>query len=202
MMVKYQIIKAGDILISSPFVENSLMFHKSVILIISHNKSGTAGIIVNKHISKINSKVILNTIKLSKSKEMDFPLDISVYFGGPVDSERGIILHSTDYIGKPMIKVSKEISISSDVEIISDILENKGPKHKMLILGYAAWEPGQLVEEIRNNSWLILPNNIEEDEELFSHKLIFECDNANKWNSALKYSGISLRNYTNFSGNA
>jgi putative transcriptional regulator len=202
MKVEYQTIKAGDILVSSPFIENSLMFHNSVILIISHDKTGTSGVIVNKVISKVNSKVILKTLDLKDTKGQEFPLDISVYFGGPVDSERGVLLHSTDYVGEPMMQITAEIALSSDAKIIKDILGDKGPKHKILALGYAAWEPGQLMEEIKDNSWIILPNRLEDDSKSSNFKLIFECDNIYKWNNSLKNSGISLINYSNLSGNA
>ena len=159
--MQYQTIKAGDIIASSPYAENGLLFHKSVILIISHDISGTSGVIVNKVISKVDSNTILKTLDLPSVQAIDFSIDLSVYFGGPVEPDKGILIHSSEYSSKAITKISPEISISADSRIIADILTEQGPTHKMMMLGYASWGPGQLIDEIKQDAWLVVPNNKE-----------------------------------------
>jgi putative transcriptional regulator len=200
--MEYKIIKAGDIIVSSPYAENGLIFHKSVILIISHDKTGTSGVLVNKLISKVDSNTILKTLNLPIIKGIDFPVNLSVYFGGPIEPEKGILIHSNDYIGQPIARVTEEISISADSKIIADILALQGPKHKMMVLGYAGWRPGQLMDEIKHDDWLVLTNKEEENLHSSNFNLIFGSDDLYKWNKALKLSGIHLSNYAHIPGNA
>lgn len=225
--MSYINLKPGDLIISSPFTENDLIFHKSVILITTHDRNGTSGIVINKVIGKVNRNEIMKGLKLSFEqnlslseqnllKEVSKPTlitnqqnnispekmsetstsNINIIFGGPVDSEKGVILHSNDYINSPIIKISSELSISSDTKIILDILSNAGPKFVYMVLGFCAWQASQLVDEIKKNEWVILPLNTKSSNSE-NFELIFSQDHAYKWNKALKLAGISLGHYNN-----
>ncbi len=187
-MLEYQTIKPGDIIISSPDSNTGTIFSKSVIYIISHDKLGSSGLIVNKFLSNIS---------LDSTSDKNTNSNLSIYSGGPVEQERGIILHSNDYKGTPLMNITTEIAISADAKIISAIAANKGPKHKMLILGYAGWLPDQLLTEIKNSSWLLLSDV--PTPAIFN--LVFIEDNNYKWNQSLKFTGINLANYAS-PGNA
>ncbi len=100
------------------------------------------------------------------------------------------------------MQITKEISISADFKIVTDILNHHGPKHKMLVIGYVGWGPGQLMDEIKKDDWLVLPDKLEEDSISSNFKLIFQEDNFYKWNKSLKLSGITLSTYISLSGNA
>ena len=181
-MLEYHKIKPGDIIISSPNSNTGTIFSKSVIYIISHDELGTYGVIVNKFLK--------NTI-LDSTANNETSSNLAMYSGGPIEQSRGIILHSNDYTAAPLMKVTSDILISSDTKIIKAIIANKGPKAKMLILGYASWLPNQLFTEIKDNYWLPILNA--SSSEIF--KLVFLEESNYKWDQALKLTGINLANY-------
>lgn len=183
-MSQVKIITQGDIIVSSPSADTGIVFSKSVIYILSHDKNGTTGVIINKPLNKETAR---NENKLP------------VYFGGPIEQEKGIILHSSDYTNNSLITPNQDILVNIDTNIINDIVTGKGPKHSMLILGYSAWSPGQLLEEIKRNDWL-LP--IQPLDKQMLYNLLFIEDYSYKWNSALGLAGINLGNYSNFAGHA
>ena len=204
--MEYKTIKPGDIIVSSPYANNGLVFSKSVIYIISHDKNGTSGVIVNKLLNNIESDIILKSLQIPLEKEEPKNFNISaslpVYFGGPIEQEKGIILHTSDYKGTPLVKINSEIYISADGKIIADIASGKGPANKILILGYASWLTGQLIAEIKRSDWLLLLDQSTETHPEEILKLLFSEDNHYKWNQALKMAGVNLSNFSNISGNA
>ena len=196
----------GDIIISTPYINKGLVFDKAVILIISHDKNGTAGIILNKFLNNLNGNEILKSLQtdsINKEAEAnDATINLPVYFGGPIEQEKGIILHSNDYKSIPSIKITSDIIISSNSKIIADIVSNNGPVHKALILGYASWNAEQLVEEIKRNDWLLLNNQKNNKTSTAAFKLLFLEDNLYRWKYALKLAGVSLTNYASNAGHA
>ena len=91
------------------------------------------------------------------------------------------------------MKVSKQVKLTCSTEIISDIAQNKGPKQFFISLGYSGWGPGQLENEIKQNSWI----NISEEQDL-----LFNEDSDQKWNKALKLTGIDFTKFSSIYGNA
>ena len=102
-------------------------------------------------------------------------------------------MHTKDYDSRNTIKVSKQVKLTCSTEIISDIAKNKGPKQFFISLGYSGWGPGQLEDEIKQNSWI----NINEELDL-----LFEIDPEKKWKNALQKTGIDFSKLSNFFGNA
>lgn len=195
-------IKPGDLIISSPFSDNGIAFYKTVILIISHNDTGTNGVIINKVLNHLSNEAVKkslsqNNISLIKT---NFDLsDLAIYFGGPVEQDKGVMLHSGDYKTNALIKVTDSVFITNDLKILADLAEGKGPKHKMLILGYSSWGPNQLLNEIKRNDWILLSNKPEFND--FYH-LIFVEEYFSRWEEALKLVGIDVSHYSNVEGNA
>ncbi len=203
-MLKYQTLKPGDIIISTPYSSKGVVFNKSVILIMSHDKTGTSGVIINKLLNKLDGSDILKSLQLSKAKSNSAKLktsksaSLNVYFGGPLEQEKGIILHSKDYDIAPSMKITQNILISTNSHIINDIISGDGPIDKMLVLGYASWAEGQLIEEIKRNDWLLLIDN--KPSNIF--KLLFTEDPLYRWDYALSLTGINFNNYSHNIGNA
>ena len=108
-------------------------------------------------------------------------------------TENGKLLHTKDYESRNTMKVSKQVKLTCSTEIISDIAQNKGPKQFFISLGYSGWGPGQLEDEIKQNSWI----NINEELDL-----LFEVDPEKKWKDALKKTGIDFSKLSNYFGNA
>jgi putative transcriptional regulator len=110
---------------------------------------------------------------------LDMP--ISIYLGGPVEVERGFILHSEDYKKNLLFHVEGGLAVSSNGEILQDIACGKGPEYKIFAVGYTAWIAGQLETEIENNFWIASDTSMD---------IIFSEDNSAKWSNAVQRLGI------------
>ena len=120
---------------------------------------------------------------------MEFPFNI----GGPLNQNKGFILHSNDYKSQSTLEVTRKVKLTCSTDIICDIAKDKGPKKFFISLGYSGWGPGQLEDEIKKNSWI----NI--DEQL---DLLFDIDTEKKWIKAIKKTGIDFSKFSSFSGTA
>src|SRR6185312_9756938 len=106
-----------------------------------------------------------------------------VHFGGPVQQERGFVLHSADYSEKESLLVGDNLALTATLDILRAIGRGEGPRRSLLALGYAGWGPGQLDGELQQNGWLHAPA----DEEL-----LFGADLDTKWQRAIGKLGVTL----------
>ena len=179
----------GQILISMPNMLDE-RFYKTVIYICAHSKEGSMGIIINKNIDHDNYPNILEQLGIDKLLN---DKKIFIRYGGPVETGRGLVLHTDDVIQKGSLQIDKGIILTSTVEIFNDIAKGKGPKTSILAIGYAGWEAGQLENEIKQNSWMTLP---------VKSSFIFDEHVTNKWNEAYKMMGVDPTSLSQYSGNA
>lgn len=179
----------GKLLISTPELRDSC-FEKSVIYVCAHNETGAMGILINQPMDDLTCGEILQQLKVNSYQTSSKK---QVYFGGPVESAKGFILHTNDYKGETTQQVGNNFSITSTIDILKDIADNKGPSKSIVALGYAGWSAGQLEDEIRRNSWIVAP---------VDEGLIFEEDTANKWKKAAMLAGVDMLKYSSISGNA
>lgn len=191
-------IEPGDIIISSPYADTGIVFSKSVIYIISHDHTGTSGVIINKILNKVDNETISKVLNL-ENKDHKTIASLPVYFGGPIEQEKGVLLHSSDYSKNSLACGDEEILINVDGEVLQDMVAGSGPLHKMFILGYTSWGSDQLLSEVKRGDWL-LPINILDKKEIYD--LIFLTEYHSRWNKALGMAGVSLKNYSNLTGNA
>lgn len=180
----------GKFLIAMPNM-GSQTFDKSVVLILYHSKTGTLGLIVNKDITMVS-------IEESDSKE-GFEIkpgtSFHLHFGGPVEINRPIILHSklsTDY--EETFKAAENIYVTMSKDIIEDLCIGKFPNNILFAMGYSGWVPGQLEKEILENSWIISESNWE----LLYNDM--ECEE--KWEAALLLNGINPSRLVSWGGHA
>lgn len=178
---------AGKMLIANPYCSFGDIFDKSIIYIATHSSDGSLGLIVNKSISKLGLKK-LYSIKDDKMPEVEK----NIFIGGPIEPERGFVLHSSEYGRNIIFEKMKDIAVSSNMEVISDILKGKGPTKSSIILGYTGWGAGQLENEIKDNYWLILDSD---------PSIIFGEDNNYKWETALEKAGVDNRFFSSSIGN-
>jgi len=158
-------------------------FEKTVILMLEHDKKGALGIVINKPLGKITLGSLIKKIDdpaINKKKLYD--VKIPVFWGGPVDENKMLILHSNDYNNETTKKYNN-LSTSSDLTTLVKIAEKKGPKKSLVILGLAAWNIGQLDGEIEFERWTLSEMNMD---------LIFEVENNKKWLKAINNSFIRL----------
>lgn len=167
----------GKFLISSPYAFANNVFNKSLIYIVSHTPSGAMGLIVNHLVNKMPANAVL---KLFRENNTGSELVMPVYLGGPVEPERGFILHTPEYSKNLLIHASGNLAVSSNIEILKDIAHGNGPARSLFVMGYTGWNEGQLESEIQQNMWIFSDS---------SNDLIFS-DTEDKWTAALNQIGI------------
>lgn len=179
----------GHLLIATPKVSGGVFTH-SVIYICTHTDDGAMGFIINNAIHGCNPSDIFQQLKLDAPEGFELPL----FLGGPMEFTRGFVLHSDDYDSKNTIQVQPNIAMTSNIEILRDIIGGKGPKNSMLTLGHAGWAGGQLEEEIKENCWLTIPA---------TREIVFDTPPSSKWETCNKLAGIDqIYSLSPMSGNA
>ena len=158
-------------------------FKNTVIIMLENDEKGAWGLVINKPLSSIplGSLIYKSRDVTNKQKEL-YNVKIPVYWGGPVNENKILILHSKEYKNESTINF-KNISISSDYNILFEIADNKGPKKHLVILGISSWGEGQLEGEMETDHWTLSEVNTD---------LIFEMNNSKKWLNAIKNSFIRL----------
>ena len=158
-------------------------FKNTVIIMLENDEKGAWGIVINKPLTLIPLGSLINKPRDATNKQKElYNVKIPVYWGGPVNENNILILHSQEYKNETTTNY-KNISISSDYNILFDIADNKGPKKNLVIVGISSWGEGQLEGEMEREGWILSEINL---------NLIFEMDNAEKWLNATKNSFIRL----------
>jgi len=187
----------GQLLIAMPVMDDE-RFARSVIYVCAHSADGAMGIIVNRPAGSIDFPQLLRQLDIvDESSDIELPDDgesVRVLRGGPVDTSRGFVLHSSDFsIENATLPIDDGICLTATLDILKAIAQGHGPKHAILALGYAGWAPGQLENEIQHNGWLHCPADAD---------LIFGSDTDDKYQRALQKIGIDLAMLSNAAGHA
>ena len=154
-------------------------FGKTVILICEHTKDGAMGLIINRPFQEPDMEDLFSEIY--KETENIFKVVPTIYFGGPVMIERGIVLHSSEYKRKDTVSVSEDFALTSHKFILQDIRSGEAPESYKLVLGHAGWTKGQLEKEIEHSDWLLQQT---------SKDFVFNTPDDIMWNQAAKALGI------------
>ncbi len=165
-------------------------FARSVIYLCAHSSEGAMGLVVNKLVDSITFPDLLHQLGIEEGPHAEH---IRVHFGGPVESGRGFVLHSDDYVQDSTLVINSGIALTATVDVLRAIAAGKGPRCSLLALGYAGWAPGQLDAEIQANGWL----HVEPDEDL-----IFGPDLEGRWEKAIRKLGIDLSLLSGTAGRA
>lgn len=170
---------SGQLLIAMPGIGDP-RFERALVLVCAHDDSHAMGIAVNRPVEGLTIPDLLNRLEV-KSK-IEAPPDL-VLMGGPVERERGFVIHTDDYhAGDHSMTIFDGVALTATREVLEAMGSGRGhPRKSLLALGYAGWGPGQLEREIRENVWL----TVDPDE-----ALIFGGDHNNKWTKALGKLGI------------
>jgi putative transcriptional regulator len=180
---------AGHLLVAMPNMSDP-RFERAVIYVCAHGEDGAMGLMINKLVDQITFPEMLEQLGIDNS---DVSEQIRVHFGGPVETGRGFVLHSTDYRQDSSMEVDSSIALTATVDILRDIAGGQGPRRSLLALGYAGWGPGQLDQEIQANGWL----HVHPDEQL-----IFDTDLDEKWQRAIGKLGFDPFSLTGHFGHA
>ncbi|MBS0361332.1 MAG: YqgE/AlgH family protein [Proteobacteria bacterium] len=169
---------SGQFLIAMPGISDP-RFQRALILICAHDAEHAMGLAVNHPVEGLTVPDLLERLEVTSTIEL--PPDL-VLLGGPVERDRGFVLHSTDYEGEPTLPVAPGVALTATREVLEAMASHNGaPSKSLLALGYAGWGAGQLEEEIKANVWL----TCEADDEL-----IFGLDHETKWRRALAKLGV------------
>ena len=179
----------GQLLVAMPGMQDP-RFVKTVIFMCAHSADGAMGLVVNRVIDSLTFPDLLEQLNID-SEHVDER--ISVHFGGPVESSRGFVLHSPDYVREATLVVDERVALTATVDILKAIAAGGGPVRSLLALGYSGWGPGQLDSEIKANGWL----HVDADDDL-----VFGTDMESKWEQAIGKLGIDPRMLSDSAGHA
>jgi len=169
----------NTLLIAMPSMDDPNFDH-TVTLICQHDEEGAFGVTINRPLEVTIGELLaqldieLSDIQLSNRVAMS---------GGPVQSEQGFILHNTNRVWESTLHIAENLSITSSKDILTDIAAGNGPDQFLLVLGCAGWSPGQLEEEIKENSWLTCVAN---------NSILFDMPYPHRWRGAASTLGIDV----------
>ena len=174
----------GCLLLATPGMQDP-RFHKAVILICAHDKKGAMGLVINNEMTTVTTQEVLSELNEKQNIKVNAniaPNHFPVLSGGPVETSRGFLLHSTDHVWPDSVKINDLYSITGTLDALQDVVDGKGPAHMVFILGYAGWSQGQLDQELADGAWLIAKDA--------PYSLTFSKDTLNIWSNAFKNIGI------------
>ena len=149
------------------------------------------GIVINQPVDDITVGDLVEQIGM-QSRENSL-LELPVYRGGPVQTERGFVLHQPLGQWESSLKVADTIGVSTSNDIIRAIAQGNGPRQCLIALGYAGWGAGQLEQEMAQNSWLSGPADAQ---------IIFNTNAEKRWEQAAKLLGVDIHQLTGDAGHA
>jgi putative transcriptional regulator len=179
----------GHFLIAMPAMTDPYFAH-SVTYICEHNPQGAIGVVVNRPI-EMKLDDLFDQIHLELSDEK--LAAASVYFGGPVQIERGFVLHQPVGHWSSSIAVDDQTALTTSKDILEASAEGHGPQKMLVTLGYAGWSAGQLEEELAQNAWL----TVQADD-----AIIFDLPNEQKFGAAMALLGIDPASLADEAGHA
>ncbi len=168
----------GQLLIAMPGMQDP-RFHRTVVFLCDHSATGAMGLIVNKPAESLALKDLFERLSIPVTSAI---AGQRVRFGGPVETARGFVLHSSDYSADDAsLAVDADTAMTATLDILHAMAAGEGPKRAMVALGYSGWGPGQLEREMQRNGWLYAPPDPD---------ILFGADNATKWERALAKIGV------------
>jgi putative transcriptional regulator len=163
----------GYLLVATPAMPDE-RFRRTVIYMCRHDADGALGLVVNRSVDDMTEADLYKQLELSPAPGSD---GRPVILGGPVEIQRGFVLHSGDYRREETLSLADgQMGITGSLDIMRDMAAGTGPKQALLTLGHSGWGPGQLDRELVDNAWLVVPTDLD---------LVFGSDLAAKWGRAL-----------------
>lgn len=185
----------GQFLIAMPSMTDP-HFSQTITFICSHNEDGAMGIVLNRPSEHLVSNLFE---QLQLGAESSSLLTNALYIGGPMQQDRGFILHNaTNVEYDSTVVVNSAVALTTSKDILDAAANNTAPEKLFVAIGYAGWTAGQLEEEMGLNAWL----NLEVNETEALHQLIFDEASTNKLDLAMNMMGLNLSNLSEIAGHA
>jgi len=169
----------GQLLLAMPGIGDP-RFEKAVIAMCVHDENGALGIGLGRIVPRIGFHELLRQLDIDPGVAPDVP----IHLGGPVEPQRGFLIHSNDWGGQESVDVAGRWTLTATLDILKAIAEGRGPTRWVAALGYAGWGAGQLEQELCGNGWFATPG---------SDALLYECDVGSRWSNAFRSAGIDPR---------
>ena len=170
----------GQLLIAMPQMADA-RFQRSVIYLCAHNENGAMGLVINKVLDSLTVPDLMSHLNITVEGALK---PDRVHFGGPVETTRGFVLHSCDYVESGTLIVGHGLALTATLEVLRAIGRGEGPRQALVALGYANWGAGQLEAELQANAWLTA--NADES-------IVFDVFHESKWERAIRQLGIDAR---------
>lgn len=176
---------ANHFLIAMPSLHD-IIFSQTVIYVCEHHERGSVGMIINRPTGHPAS---LMFDQLGISAKMDKDQDIPLLFGGPIQADRGFVIHRpTGQWQSSLPLVPNEVTITTSNDIVRAIAEGEGPKDVLIVMGYVGWEQRELEREIvKENAWMVCP---------YQAELLYEVPYAERWKAAAQTLGVNMDHLT------
>lgn len=173
----------NQFIIAMPALTDPIFFH-TVTYMCQHNEEGALGIVINR---SANMKLgdIFKQMNITPVSEI--VANVPVFTGGPVQQQRGFVLHTNNGSWDMTMEVSDSISLTTSRDVIEAIAAGEGPEQYLVALGYAGWSEGQLEKEMLDNTWLNTP---------FGKQVLFDTSINMRWSAAAEQIGININQLT------
>ena len=165
-------------------------FAQTVTLVCEHGEQGALGIVINRPLTMDLGDVFA---QLGLDSSQSRVTSQHVLHGGPVQNDRGFVLHSPGPSWESTLPVSERLHVTTSRDILDALASGGGPEHAVIALGYAGWEAGQLEDEVARNAWLTVP---------VDEALLFEVPAEERWQAAGRLLGINLLHLSSQAGHA
>ena len=178
-----------NFLVAMPSLQEGV-FAGTLTYICEHNENGALGIVVNRPISLTLASMF---------DQMSIPLNqpalgkMPVHFGGPVQTERGFVLHDAQGDWQSTLRINDRLALTTSKDILEAVGQGKGPGRLIVTLGYAGWDQGQLEHEITENAWLTVPA---------SEHILFDLPPEERLPAAMALLGINYASLAEDAGHA
>ena len=180
---------SNHFLIAMPALEDP-NFHHTTTYICEHDKDGALGVVINRPLDIQLGEILLHMdIRTDDIEITSQP----VYMGGPVQNDRGFVLHEPIGEWEATLKVTDDIGITSSRDILAAIAAGEGPENAIITLGYAGWGAGQLEQELAANTWLSGPAD---------RNIVFNTPSERRWLEAAALIGVDLHLISSEAGHA
>lgn len=171
---------ANHFLIAMPSIQDPI-FGGTVVYVCEHNDKGVLGVVINKP-TDMTMETLFDRVDLKLAEGLRATVvDEPIMFGGPVQDDRGFVLHSPGGHYSSSLSVTDDVAFTTSIDVLEAVASGGGPARMLVSIGYAGWSPGQLEEEISRNGWLTVGADA---------RVLFDLPIEERYNAAIKLLGI------------
>ncbi|MCA1247156.1 YqgE/AlgH family protein [Massilia sp. MS-15] len=171
---------ANHFLIAMPSIQDPI-FGGTVVYVCEHNEKGVLGVVINKP-TDMTMSVLFDRVDLKLAPGLRSSVaEQPIMFGGPVQDDRGFVLHSPGGRYSSSLTVTDDVAFTTSIDVLEAVASGAGPARMLVSIGYAGWSPGQLEEEIARNGWLTVGADA---------RVLFDLPIEDRYTAAIRLLGI------------